>query len=143
MHRLDDIFDFSFDLLALLCSAKPHKLVWSLNEKLHLNFIRETDIALNFKEQQEQHYIYYIHQTDYATIHLMRNKSHVNKGNPISYLLPELSQYDYFFLIDDPSKAYQFERIKSQLKELPIVEHQLLVNAATLKNKDNLMFYYG
>jgi len=143
MQRLDDIFDFSFELLALLCSAKPHKLIWSLNEKLHVDFKREIDISLIYREEMERHFIYYVYQTDHATLHLIKNKSQEKTSDSISYLLPELSQYDYVLLIDDPSKAFQFDKIKALLRELSIVEHQLLVDASTLKNRDNLMFYYG
>ncbi len=143
MHRLDDIFDYSFDLLALLCSAKPHKLAWIFNHKLHLHFQRDANLCIKTRDNAAHSFLHYSYQTDHAKVRLVRNKSLEARPQAVAFILPELSQYDYFLLIDDPTNAHNFDKVKAVLRNLPTIEHQLLVDASTLKNKENLMFYYG
>ena len=141
MPRLDVTPDFSFDLIAILSSAKPHKLAWSINKNLHLFLQRQSNIELTLDIENSIFFINFLHKTDLILIRLIRNKSIEGKEANIGYLLPELTQYDYLLLIDDQTSVYKHEFIKKVLSNIGLIEHQLIVDPHTLKNKENLLFF--
>lgn len=141
MPRLDVTPDFSFDLIAILSSAKPHKLAWSINKNLHLFLQRQPDIELAFGTDNSIFFINFLHRTDHILFRLIRNKSIEGKEANIGYLLPELTQYDYLLLIDDQTSVYKHDFIKKVLSRISLIEHQLIVDPHTLKNKENLLFF--
>lgn len=140
MARLNVPYDFSFELIALLSSKKPHKLAWEINRIFGFSLIRTVDICLNFDKEFDMYFINYLYKTDHLSVRLIKNKSVSDMENPGGFLLPELNQYDYFLIVEDFSEELTSEYITDILRNQQGIEHLLQVEADNLKNKENLLF---
>ena len=96
MARLNVPYDFSFELIALLSSRKPHKLAWEMNRIFGIGLLRVDDLCLKLDKDFDMHFINYLYKTDHLTVRLIKNKSVVDSENKRGYILPELNQYTYF-----------------------------------------------
>ncbi|MEM1136909.1 MAG: IPExxxVDY family protein [Bacteroidota bacterium] len=140
MARLNVPYDFSFELITILSSKKPHKLAWEINKIFGVNLCRVDDFFLSLNTNVKSGFINFMFKTEYITIRLIKNKAKPNRNPKINYLLPELSQYDFFLLVEDFTDQISSEYLIESLRKIQGVEHLLQINPTELKNKENLLF---
>ncbi|MFT6054611.1 MAG: hypothetical protein ACJASP_001505, partial [Roseivirga sp.] len=57
-----------------------------------------------------------------------------------AYLIPELKNFDYFLMLENESHGFDLKSFILNIKQIPSVQFAIIVDTATLKSKDNLIF---
>jgi hypothetical protein len=89
--------ELEFDVVGITSHQADYKLVWHVNNKLNLHFIKsEVDLQVyNEKKDEELAFPYYHYEDelDRVSYFLLKNK------NELNYLVPEAQSIDYFLFL--------------------------------------------
>jgi hypothetical protein len=125
-------------LFGIVSTIKDYKLCWYINKQLGYNFRLCTDINVCITRSNRQ-YEFKIFEFIEPVLH----QSHYiyNNLNDGEYLLPELKNFDFIWLV----KADYFEEDLKEtftklLNSLPEIRLAQVVDTHLLKNKKNLIF---
>lgn len=138
--KLSFNLDYDFDLLGLVSSVKGYKLAWVLNHALHIRFVKEKDINIEFLANKNIIISNFIFRTTYITLRLLKNRSEDNNPQGMVYLLPELKEFDYLLMVQDQGDTFFFQNIVARLRSLNVIQFISKIEIANLKSKENLIF---
>jgi hypothetical protein len=138
--RLSFDFDYDFDLLGLVSAVKGYKLAWALNHALHIRFVKEKDINIEFLANKNIIISNFIFRTTYSSLRLLKNRSEDNNSRGMVYLLPELKEFDYFLMVQDQGDTFIFRDIAARLRSVNVIQFISKIETANLKSKENLIF---
>ena len=139
-NRLDVSYDFAFHLVALNTNVKEYKLAWVLNRDLQINLSKMDNISIGFSGGKSLSISNFIYEREYQTFRLLKNRSESFDDQYNAYLLPEMKNFDYFLMVADDSTTFDINPFISTIKQIPFVQFAVLVDTASLKSKDNLIF---
>jgi hypothetical protein len=162
-HTLEIEYDYNFILLAISCHEPDYKLCHALNQSLGIELLRENDLELKNKKQEDQllfsNYSY-VDEAEYLEYILLSNKSYnasrtiantaSNQGDLFGetdesasaqkgFLVPELSNADYLLIVKaeyDPDLA---EDLENKVKQISFVLNVQVADAEALPSKKNLI----
>ena len=72
--RLEIDYNFDFELLGVISSAKGYKLAWDINHAVSIRLIKQSDLIIHFSNQIIGSFTYFSHESALNTIKLFRNK---------------------------------------------------------------------
>lgn len=131
-------YDYDFELAGIISTSKGYKLAWDINRKLGVNLVRQPDLAVGFKNQQEKFYSFYAFETRINRLKLFKNKP-VDYETGKYFLVPEYPRFD--FIILSASEDTEFTTMMLQgIKEIQTVELIAPIPTASLKSKSNFIF---
>jgi hypothetical protein len=135
-QRLQVDYEIDFEVFGIVSAFKDYKLAWNLNDRLHINLSRQSDLRLQFVDF-ELIVSNYLYQTENTQVSLIKNRSHEMDGKEGAYFIPELIKMDYFLRIMDPEMG---EKWMSALRAIPGVEYVNRIDLDRLKSKENFIF---
>jgi hypothetical protein len=138
--RLSADYSYNFTVLGLTTVAREYKLAWSINHALHINLIKQDDIAIEFLNNNRLEISNFLHRSENSSIRLLKNKSYDTNDNSSLYLVPELKNIDYLMVLDDVTGSYNVREIISALSGISIVDFVTAIDTDKLKSKENLIF---
>ena len=138
--RFDFEPDYDFALFAIVSNIKEHAFAWHLNRTLEMDFCKADDIEVAYVKESNKYISNYIHQSEYSTVRLLKNRLHSEFGESAGYLLPELKNFDYLIKIEGDSVWEMADGLPEKLKSLHCVQYFEKLKTDTLKSKDNLLF---
>lgn len=138
--KLDITYDFDFELIGISSEERGYKLAWQLNHLLHIQFVREPAITIDFSQGRSLDISVYKYHTANDSYQLITNRGLNTTNQERLFLLPELHTFDYFLRIDNATGSIDIHAIEQSIRELPSVEHCRKVNASNLKSRENLLF---
>jgi hypothetical protein len=130
--KLQVEYDFDFCLIGIVCSEKDFRFCWMLNNQLgwklakteeHTSGVGNHSI-FTFSEEELMR--------DYYLI--------VNKSDSGKLLVEEHQHTDYFIIIKGEITDEEKKYFAEQIKKLTSVSASYLMDATTLKSKQNLIF---
>jgi hypothetical protein len=131
-------YEYDFELTGIRTSAKGYKLAWEINTKLGIHLIRQPDLTVGFKNNEERKFSFYAHETRLNRLKLFKNKP-VDADSGKYFLIPEFHHFDFIFLIQmDDSKVREI--YLQQLKQVPSIEFIADIPLEGLKSKSNFIF---
>ena len=139
INRLDISYDYEFDLIAIVSSAKEYTLAWHINRCLEIDLKKHTDIEFNFTKGRKMLISNYLFETEHSTITLYLNKAVESEKNNKPYLLPELKEYDYFFKFEGDSDLFVLDDLIKRLKTIDAIQYLKLIEVDNLPSKDNFI----
>ena len=139
--KLEDNFEYDFDLYGLISSVKGFKLAWSINQSLLIELVNIPDIELVLRDNRRQNVITYEHKTANLTIMLLHNRTKDLSGSDSGFFLPEMNKIDYFLRIDGDIYPSNATEVLEKLRQLPTIEYAMRIDVKKLKNKENLILY--
>jgi len=130
----DDLIDFL--LIGIASHSKDYKLCYDINKQMNFDFCRtSTDYTLTVKGKTVAFPMFeFIDEENILEFYLLANK---NKSN---YLLKELKNIDYLFMIKGNIDFVDIHTYVTQLKELSSVLTAFPVEVEQLKSKEYLIF---
>ena len=130
-------YDFDFELLGILSSARGYKLAWEINQALGIQLVKQQDLVVGFKNSEEKSFSFYAHETQLNRLKLFKNKP-VDGDAGKYFLTPEFPHFDFIILI----QMEEPERIKfiEQIKHIPSIELVATIPLEGLKSKSNFIF---
>ena len=58
-------YTFDFELIGLISIVKGYKLAWELNHILQINLVKQPDLVVGFKNNEEKSFSFYAHNTSH------------------------------------------------------------------------------
>jgi len=135
--RLDIEYNYDFELLGIISSAKGYKLAWEINNQLSIRLVRQADLSIFFKHNVEATFAYFSYQSEVNSLKLFRNKP--NETELRNYLVPEFPHYDYI-LSSQGEEQFNSNRLQEVLRNIPSIELVAFIPLGPLKSKDNFIF---
>lgn len=131
-------YNFDFDLAGIIASCKGYKLAWEINRKLGVNLVRQPDMVVGFKNNEERYFSFYSFETRINRLKLFKNKP-VDYEKGKYFLVPEFPRFDFILLTRSSNEEYT-DLVLTALKEIPTIELISPISTATLKSKVNFIF---
>mgnify|MGYP005853114917 FL=1 len=131
-------YDFNFELAGMISPLKGYKLAWEINQKLGVKLVRQPDLPVGFKNQEERYFSFYAYETRLNRLKLFKNKP-IDYETGKYFLLPEFPRFDFILLT--ASEDVNFTSMVLQaIKEIPSIELVALIATDSLKSRSNFVF---
>jgi hypothetical protein len=131
-------YEFDFELLGLISSAKGYKLAWEINRVLGIQLIKQPDLVVGFKNKEEKGFSYYTHETQINRLKLFKNRPTDQEGGKY-FLIPEFPHYD-FIILANMKEQYPHQQLIHSLKSIDAIQLAALIPLDGLKSKSNFIF---
>jgi hypothetical protein len=135
--RLEIEYSYDFELLGIISSAKGYKLAWEINNVLLTRLIRQDDLKVQFKNNQDAEFSYFAHESEVNVLKLFRNRPH--EADSKNLLVPEFPHYD-FILFSKGDEHMQSNRLRELLRDIPSIELVAFIPLDALKTKETFIF---
>jgi len=131
-------YEYDFDLLGLTTAAKGYKLAWDMNQALHIQLIKQPDLAVGFKNNDERSFSFYAFETQINRLKLFKNRP--SEGDTGKYfLIPEFPHFD-FIILAAMKDQYAHPQLLELIKSIPSVQFAAFIPMEGLKSKSNFIF---
>lgn len=130
-------YEFDFELIGIISIAKGYKLAWEINQLMGIHLVKQPDLVVGFKNNEEKSFSYYGHETRLNRLKLFRNRP--NDGETGKYfLIPEFPHFDFIILaqMDEHPKP----NIIASVKTISDVQLAAFIPLEGLKSKSNFVF---
>jgi hypothetical protein len=137
-NKLEIEYSYDFKLIGVITAAKGYKLAWELNQLLHINLVKQPDLVVGFKNNDEKSFSFYAHETRLNRLKLFKNKPLENEPGKY-FLIPEFPHFDFIILaaMQEPD-AYL--KLIDAVKSVPAVQLVASIPVEGLKSKSNFIF---
>ncbi len=136
-HKLSINAEYSSAIIAISSHENDYRLSWAINKQLETNFVKTNNLVVfNKKYKIEQEFSLFVFEDEDNMIkyHLVANKC--DNG----YLIPELSNMDFFIQIYGEISADFKDRLLEKLKKINIVTGAFVIDPAILKSGKRLIY---
>jgi hypothetical protein len=131
-------YEYDFTLYGLISLVKGYKLAWEINQVLHIQLIKQPDLVVGFKKEEEKKFSYYAHETQFNRLKLFRNKS-IEGDSGKYFLIPEFPHFD-FIILADMKESIAPNQLQELIKSIPSVQLVSVIPTEGLKSKSNFIF---
>jgi hypothetical protein len=136
--RLDIEYDFDFELLGIHSSARGYKLAWEINQALGIQLVKQPDLVVGFKNNEEKNFSFYAHETQLNRLKLFKNKPSEQESGKY-FLIPEFPHYDFIILAAMEEQYAQHHLIR-QIRSIEVIQLVASIPLEGLKSKSNFIF---
>ncbi|HEY9048418.1 MAG TPA: IPExxxVDY family protein [Ohtaekwangia sp.] len=131
-------YEYDFELLGLTSTARGYKLAWEINQALHIQLVKQPDLAVGFKNNDEKYFSFYAYETQINRLKLFKNKP--SEGEPGKYfLIPEFPHFD-FIILAAMKDQYTHPQLLELIKSISSVQFVTFIPMDGLKSKSNFIF---
>lgn len=131
-------YEFDFELLGVISVVKGYKLAWEINQLLNINLVKQPDLVVGFRNNEEKNFAFYAYQTAHNRLKLFKNKA--SENDPGKYfLIPEFPHFD-FIILAAMKEQYTNQQLIDLLKTIPVVQLVSAIPLEGLKSKSNFIF---
>ena len=131
-------YEYDFNLVGIISTAKGYKLAWELNQALGIHLVKQPDLIVGFKNNVEKGFDYYSHQTQLNRLKVFKNRpADLDAGK--YYLIPEFPHYDFIIL----AAMEEYDKMQSlvqSLKSINSIQLAAIIPLEGLKSKSNFIF---
>ncbi|MBL0741337.1 IPExxxVDY family protein [Chryseolinea lacunae] len=136
--RLVIDYEFDFELLGLTSSAKGYKLAWEVNQALNIQLVKQPDLVVGFKNNEEKSFSYYAYETQLNRLKMFKNRP--SETDPGKYfLIPEFPHFD-FIILAAMEEQYAHQQLIQLIKPIASIQLVSLIPLEGLKSKSNFIF---
>jgi hypothetical protein len=136
-HKLSIDAEYSSAIIAISSHENDYRLSWAINKQLQTNFVKTDNLVVfNKKYKIDQEFSLFVFEDEDSQVkyHLVANKC--EKG----YLIPELSNMDFFIQIYGEISTDFKDRLLEKLKKINIVTGAFIIDPAILKSGKRLIY---
>lgn len=130
-------YEFDFGLFGIITAARGYKIAWELNQHLGIRLVKQPDLAVGFKNNEEKNFSFYAYETPLNRLKLFKNKP-TDQDSGKYYLIPEFPHYDFIILA--AMEEQDTQQLVYQIKSIPSVELVASIPLRDLKSKSNFIF---
>ena len=131
-------YEYDFRLIGLTTFLKGYKLAWSINQLMHINLVKQPDLAVEFKNNEQKTFSFYAFEGPHNRLKLFKNKASENEPGKY-FLIPEFPHYD-FIILAAMEEQYSHQELVSLVKTIPDVQLVAAIPLEGLKSKSNFIF---
>jgi hypothetical protein len=130
-------YKYNFELVGVTTASRGYKLAWEMNQRLGISLIKQPDLMVGFKNDEEKPFSFYAYETPLNRLKLFKNKpSEGDIGK--YYLIPEFPHFDFIILaaMEEPTHQQLIDIVKS----IPSIQLATSIPLEGLKSKSNFIF---
>lgn len=136
---LDVAYECDFALFGLVSNTRDYTLAWTLNQALHLRFVKQPELLLNLLSRGRLVFTHYLYATETLTCRLLRNRSIAPSNLKKPFLAPDIKEYDYLLAVTNGAGSLADDELLQRLTALHAVQYACQFDPNTLKYKENLL----
>ena len=130
-------YDFDFCLWGITTAARGYKLAWEINQHLGIRLVKQPDLVVGFKFEEEKSFAFYAYETALNRLKLFKNRpSEQDSGK--YFLIPEFPHYDFIILA--AMEEQHTARLVHDIRSIPSVELVASIPLHDLKSRSNFIF---
>lgn len=130
-------YDFDFCLWGITTAARGYKLAWEINQHLGIRLVKQPDLLVGFRNNEEKAFSFYAYQTPLNRLKLFKNRpSEQDSGK--YFLIPEFPHYDFIILA--AMEEQHTKQLVPILRSIHSVELVASIPLHDLKSKSNFIF---
>lgn len=130
-------YAYNFELIGIATAARGYKLAWDINQRLGISLIKQPDLMVGFKNNEEKPFSFYAYETPLNRLKLFKNKpSDAEAGK--YYLIPEFPHFDFIILAAMEDHTHQ--QLIDLIKSIPAIQLATSIPLEGLKSKSNFIF---
>ena len=130
-------YEFDFGLWGITRAARGYKLAWEINQLLGIRLVKQPDLVVGFKNNEEKCFSFYAYETALNRLKLFKNRpSDLDAGK--YFLIPEIPHFDFIILAAMEEK--HTHELVHQIRSIPAVELVAPIPLDGLKSKSNFIF---
>ncbi len=130
-------YEFDFGLWGVATAARGYKLAWELNQHLGVRLVKQPDLLVGFKNNEEKPFSFYSHETPLNRLKLFKNRpSDQDSGK--YFLIPEFPHFDFIILA--AMEEQHSKQLVHNIRSIPSVELIASIPLHGLKSKSNFIF---
>ena len=130
-------YEFDFGLLGITTTAKGYKLAWDINQMIDIHLVKQPDLVVGFKNNEEKSFSFYAYETLLNRLKLFKNKPEGETGK--YFLVPEFPHFDFILSIQMEEQAVDNNLI-TRIRTIPAVQLATNIPLDGLKSKSNFVF---
>ena len=138
--KLEPEYDFDFDLVGIVSSAKEYTLAWHFNQDSFLHFVKANDIEIEFKNQSRIIISNFVFESEFVRVLLLRNKLLISNSRMNQYFIPELQRFDYLIQMKTETAEPNVNQVIEKARSIPLIQYVMKLDTDKIKNKENLLF---
>lgn len=131
-------YEYDFNLIGIISTAKGYKLAWELNKALGIHLVKQPDLIVGFKNNEEKAFGYYSHQTQLNRLKVFKNRP-VDADTGKYFLIPEFPHFD-FIILADMEEYDKAQHLVHTLKSIDSIQLAATIPLEGLKSKSNFIF---
>jgi hypothetical protein len=130
-------YEYNFELVGITTAARGYKLAWDFNQRLAINLVKQADLVVGFKNNEEKSFSFYAYETALNRLKLFKNRpSDLEAGK--YFLIPEFPHFDFIILA--AMEEYTNQPLIDIIKSVPSVQFAASIPLEGLKSKSNFIF---
>lgn len=130
-------YEFDFGLWGITTAARGYKLAWELNQQLGIRLVKQPDLVVGFKNNEEKCFSFYSFETPLNRLKLFKNRP-ADQDSGKYFLIPEFPHYDFIILA--AMEEQHTQQLAGLIRSVPSVELVAPIPMEGLKSKSNFIF---
>jgi hypothetical protein len=131
-------YNFDFELLGILSSARGYKLAWEINQVLKIQLVKQPDLVVGFKNNEEKNFSFYAYETQLNRLKLFKNRPSDQESGKY-FLIPEFPHYD-FIILAAMEEQYAHQHLIQLIRSIAAIQLVASIPLEGLKSKSNFIF---
>jgi hypothetical protein len=131
-------YEFDFELLGILSSARGYKLAWEINQVLKIQLVKQHDLVVGFRNNEEKYFSFYAYETQLNRLKLFKNKPSDQESGKY-FLIPEFPHYD-FIILAAMEEQYAHQHLIQLIRSISAIQLVASIPLEGLKSKSNFIF---
>jgi len=136
--RLEISYNYDFELIGVISSAKGYKLAWELNRCLGIKLVKQRDVSIQFGPGLTGTFTHFAQDSAHNIIRLFKNKPNEAEAGK-NLLIQEFPHFDYVLMTQGADKI-DSNRLQEYLRDITSVEMVAFIPLDALKAKDYFIF---
>jgi hypothetical protein len=130
-------YEFDFQLFGVSTAARGYKLAWDMNQRLGVSLVKQPDLVVGFRNNEEKSFSFYSFETPLNRLKLFKNRPVEGEGGKY-FLIPEFPHYDFIILaaMEENTQLPLIDLIRS----IPSIQLVAPIPLEGLKSKSNFIF---
>jgi hypothetical protein len=130
-------YEYNFELIGITTAVRGYKLAWELNQRLGVNLVKQPDLAVGFKNNEEKSFSFYSYETPLNRLKVFKNRP-TEMETAKYFLIPEFPHFDFIILA--AMEEHKHQQLIDLLKSIPSIQLVSPISLEGLKSKSNFIF---
>jgi hypothetical protein len=130
-------YEFDFGLWGVTTAARGYKLAWEINQHLGVRLVKQPDLVVGFRNQEEKNFSFYAYETPLNRLKLFKNRP-ADQDSGKYFLIPEFPHFDFIILA--AMEEHDTQQLVQIIRSIPSVELVASIPLEGLKSKSNFIF---
>lgn len=130
-------YEYNFELIGVTTAVRGYKLAWEINQRLGVQLIKQPDLVVGFKNNEEKAFPFYDYETPLNRLKLFKNTPSDHEFAKY-FLIPEFPHYDFIILA--AMEEHTPEQLIKLIRSISSVQLAASIPLEGLKSKSNFIF---